>query len=154
MLQTRICDILGVTHPIVLGGMGGGHTAAPLVAAVSNAGGFGTLGVTGFSAASVQEQIPAIRAATDKPFGVNFLLFLIQEAALTAALESCPPVVSFAWPRPDQDLLTYVKDKTDSVRFARITWLQVLWTAMPFLQGALLKLRIRECRRKKSQNPS
>lgn len=114
MLQTRICDLLGVTHPIVLGGMGGGHTAAPLVAAVSNAGGFGTLGVTGFSAASVQEQIAAIRAATDKPFGVNFLLFLIQEAALTAALESCPPVVSFAWPRPDQDLRPYVRRVHDA----------------------------------------
>ncbi len=74
MLHTRICDLLGITHPIVLGGMGGGHTAAPLVAAVSNAGGFGTLGITGFSAAAVQERIGAIRAATSKPFGVNFLL--------------------------------------------------------------------------------
>jgi NAD(P)H-dependent flavin oxidoreductase YrpB (nitropropane dioxygenase family) len=114
MLHTRICDVLGITHPIVLGGLGGGHTSAPLVAAVSNAGGFGTLGVTGFSAASVQEQIAAIRAATDKPFGVNFLLFLIQEAALTAALESRPPVVSFAWARPDQDLRPYVQRVHDA----------------------------------------
>ena len=104
MLHTRICDLLAITHPIVLGGLGGGHTSAPLVAAVSNAGGFGTLGVTGFSAGSVQEQIAAIRATTDKPFGVNFLLFLIEEAALAAALESRPPVVSSAWARPEQDL--------------------------------------------------
>lgn len=114
MLHTRICDLLGIEHPIVLGGMGGGHTAAPLVAAVSNAGGFGTLGVTGFSAASVQEQIGAIRAATDKPFGVNFLLFRVQEAALAAALESRPPVVSFAWARPDQDLRPYVQRVHDA----------------------------------------
>jgi len=114
MLHTRICDLLGVTHPIFLGGMGAGHTAAPLVAAVSNAGGFGTLGVTGLSAASVQEQIGAIRAATDKPFGVNFLLFLIHEAGLTAALECRPPVVSFAWPRPDQDLRPYVQRVHDA----------------------------------------
>ena len=87
MLHTRICDLLGIMHPIVLGGLGGGHTSAPLVAAVSNAGGFGTLGVTGFSPASVREQTAAIRAATDKPFGVNFLLFLVEEAALTIGLE-------------------------------------------------------------------
>ncbi len=114
MLHTRICELLGITHPIVLGGMGGGHTAAPLVAAVSNAGGFGTLGVTGLSAAGVQEQIGAIRAATAKPFGVNFLLFLIQEAAFTAALESRPPVVAFAWARPDQDLRPYVQRVHDA----------------------------------------
>jgi len=114
VLHTRICDLLGITHPIVLGGMGGGHTAAPLVAAVSNAGGFGTLGITGFSAAAVQERIGAIRAATSKPFGVNFLLFLIQEAAFTAALESRPPVVAFAWARPDQDLRPYVRRVHDA----------------------------------------
>jgi NAD(P)H-dependent flavin oxidoreductase YrpB (nitropropane dioxygenase family) len=114
MLHTRICDLLGITHPIILGGMGRGHTAAPLVAAVSNAGGLGTLGVAGLSAASVQEQIGATRAATDKPFGVNFLLFVIQEAGLTAALESRPPVVSFAWARPDQDLRPYVQRVHDA----------------------------------------
>ena len=70
MIHTRICDLLGITHPIVLGGMATG-TSVPLVAAVSEAGGFGTLGVTGMSAAQVREQVAAIRAATAKPFGVN-----------------------------------------------------------------------------------
>ncbi len=96
MLHTRICDLIGIANPIVLGGMGGGHTAAPLVAAVSNAGGLGVLVATGFSAANVQEQIEAIRAATGKPFGVNFLLFLTEEAGLTAAFQSRAPVMSFA----------------------------------------------------------
>ncbi len=36
MIHTRICDLLGIRHPIVLGGMGTA-TTAPLVAAVSNA---------------------------------------------------------------------------------------------------------------------
>ena len=39
-LHTPLCDLLGITHPIVLGGMASG-TAAELVAAVSNAGGLG-----------------------------------------------------------------------------------------------------------------
>jgi len=114
MLHTRICDLLGIAHPIVLGGMGGGATSAPLVAAVSNAGGLGIVGLSGLSAASVQEQIAEIRASTDKPFGVNFLLFLIQEASLTAALETRPPLVSFAWARPDQDLRPYVQRAHDA----------------------------------------
>jgi len=52
MIRTRICDLLGIPHPIVLGGMGNA-TTAPLVAAVSNAGGFGTLGTSAFDAASL-----------------------------------------------------------------------------------------------------
>lgn len=106
MIHTRICDLLGITHPIVLGGMATG-TSVPLVAAVSQAGGFGTLGVTGMSAAQVREQVAAIRAATDKPFGVNYLLFRTDEAEFAAALEARPPVVSFAWARPAQELRTY-----------------------------------------------
>src|SRR5713101_7949953 len=102
MLHTRVCDLLGITHPIVLGGMGTG-TSVPLVAAVSNAGGLGTLGVTGLSSGQMREQIAAIRAVTGKPFGVNFLLFLVEEASFSAALETRPPVVAFAWARPDQD---------------------------------------------------
>ena len=68
MIHTPVCDLLRITHPIVLGGMASG-TSVPLVAAVSHAGGLGTLGVTGQSATQVRDQIAAIRAATDKPFG-------------------------------------------------------------------------------------
>src|SRR5262245_57261686 len=65
MIHTPVCDLLGITHPIVLGGMATG-TSVPLVAAVSNTGGLGILGVTGQSAAEIQEQIAAIRTATDR----------------------------------------------------------------------------------------
>lgn len=113
MIHTRICDLLGITHPIVLGGMGTG-TSVPLVAAVSEAGGFGTLGVTGMSATQVRDQVAAIRAATNKPFGVNYLLFRTDEAAFAAALEARPPVVSCAWARPDQDLRSYFQRVHDA----------------------------------------
>ena len=43
MIHTRLCDLLKIKHPIVLGGMGSA-TSSALVSAVSNAGGFGTLG--------------------------------------------------------------------------------------------------------------
>ena len=45
MIKTRLTELLGIRHPIVLGGMSGA-TTAELVAAVSGAGGLGTLGVT------------------------------------------------------------------------------------------------------------
>lgn len=106
MIHTPVCDLLGITHPIVLGGMASG-TSVPLVAAVSNAGGLGTLGVTGLDPTQMRDQIAAIRAATAKPFAVNFLLFLLNEASFVAALEARPPVISFAWARPDQDLTAY-----------------------------------------------
>ena len=45
-LHTKLCDLLGVEHPIMLAGMGG-VSYAELVAAVSNAGGYGVLGMAG-----------------------------------------------------------------------------------------------------------
>src|SRR5215470_14374482 len=113
MIHTPVCDLLGITHPIVLGGMATG-TSVPLVAAVSNTGDLGILGVTGQSAGEIGERIAAIRAATAQPFGVNFLLFLTNEANFAAALEARPPVVSFAWARPDQDLHHYVQRVHDA----------------------------------------
>lgn len=113
MLHTPVCDLLGITHPVVLGGMASG-TSVPLVAAVSNAGGLGTLGVSGQSAAQVRDNIAAIRAATDKPFGVNFLLFRTEEASFNAAIEARPPVISFAWARPEQELRHYFQRVHDA----------------------------------------
>jgi NAD(P)H-dependent flavin oxidoreductase YrpB (nitropropane dioxygenase family) len=106
MIHTRICDLLGIPHPIVLGGMGTA-TTAPLVAAVSNAGGFGTLGTSAFNAATLDAEIAAIRERTDKPFGVNHLLFQIQEEMFAVTLRTRPAVAAFAWARQDQDLRDY-----------------------------------------------
>jgi len=90
----------------VLGGMAGA-TAAPLVTAVSNAGGLGTLGLGRLSASQITEGIQAIRAATSKPFAVNFLAFLMSEDQFAAALAEAPPVMAFAWASPEQPLGEY-----------------------------------------------
>jgi NAD(P)H-dependent flavin oxidoreductase YrpB (nitropropane dioxygenase family) len=108
MIHTRICELLGVVHPIVLGGMGTA-TTAPLVAAVSNAGGFGTLGTSAFNAETLQAQIEGIRERTDKPFGVNHLMFQIQEDMFQVTLRARPAVAAFAWARKDQDLREYFR---------------------------------------------
>ncbi len=80
-LHTRICDILGIEYPMILAGMGptagrggGAAATAPLVAAVSNAGGLGVLGGAGSTPEQLQEEIRKVRSLTDKPFGVDLLL--------------------------------------------------------------------------------
>ena len=79
-------------------------TSVPLVAAVSNAGGLGTLGIARTPAEQIPKDISAIRDTTRAPFGVNFLLFVAREPAIDAALNARPPVFSAAWARADQDL--------------------------------------------------
>ena len=112
MIHTRICDLLGIDYPIVLGGMGTA-TTAPLVAAVSNAGGFGTLGTSAFNAASLEAEIAAIHERTDKPFGVNHLLFQIREDMYAVTLRARPTVAAFAWARKDQNLRDYFQRAHD-----------------------------------------
>jgi len=113
MIHTRICDLLGIVHPVVLGGMGTA-TTAPLVAAVSNAGGFGTLGTSAFNAATLDSEIAAIRERTQKPFGINHLLFSIQEEMFAVTLRAQPTVAAFAWARKDQDLREYFQRAHDA----------------------------------------
>src|SRR5687767_2603010 len=113
MIHTRLCDSLGIKHPVVLGGMGS-STSASLVAAVSNGGGFGTLGTSGASGAQITDTVKAIRAATDQPFGINHLLFRIDEDAYAATLKARPHLAAFAWARKDQDLRAYFRRAHDA----------------------------------------
>ncbi|MCD6554348.1 MAG: enoyl-[acyl-carrier-protein] reductase FabK [Chloroflexi bacterium] len=74
MIKTRLCTLLGITHPIIQGGMAWVATAE-LVAAVSEAGGLGILGGGNAPPDYVRAQIRETRQRTDKPFGVNIPLF-------------------------------------------------------------------------------
>jgi enoyl-[acyl-carrier protein] reductase II len=71
-LHTPLCDLLGVKHPIMLAGMGG-VSYAELAAAVSNAGGYGVLGMAGRGPDFIREQMRLVKSLTDKPFGVDLL---------------------------------------------------------------------------------
>lgn len=80
VLRTKLCDMLGIEYPILSAGMGptliGEETGAPvdLVVAVSEAGGLGVLGGSGYTVDELREAIREIKARTDKPFGVDLLL--------------------------------------------------------------------------------
>lgn len=106
MIRTPVCDLLKIEHPIALGGMGSA-TSPELVSAVSNAGGLGALGCHYLSPEQIRDRAATIRRQTNKPFGLNFLLFDTLADSLAAALELRPAVMQFAWARPEQDLKTY-----------------------------------------------
>ena len=109
MITTRFTELLGVRHPIALGGMASA-ASAELVAAVSNAGGLGICG-TPLRAAGVpvdaveaRAVVARIRELTTSPFGVNMLLFAFSDADVDAILALRPHVFATAWPTPATDL--------------------------------------------------
>ena len=83
-IHTKICDLLGVEHPVLLAGMGG-VSYAEVCAAVSQAGGFGSLGMAGVAPRDIADQMARVRDLTDKPFGVDLLT--AQPESLTAAVD-------------------------------------------------------------------
>ena len=70
-MKNRVTELLGVRYPIVQGGMQW-VGRAEMAAAVSNAGGLGTLGaLTQPTPEDLGREIDRCRAMTDKPFGIN-----------------------------------------------------------------------------------
>jgi nitronate monooxygenase len=107
----------GLKYPIFNAGMGG--LASPqLAAAVSNAGGLGATGVTNFAADVVRGVVSRIKAATDRPFAVNYLLAYDRSglSTLSAALEAGAPVIQFAWGIPSNDAVSAIR--TARAKFA------------------------------------
>ena len=74
-LRTPICDLFGIEHPVFLAGMGE-VAYADVCAAVSEAGGFGTLGMVGATPERIRQEMRAVRKLTSKPFGVDLLAAL------------------------------------------------------------------------------
>lgn len=84
-MHTRLTELLGVEHPVMLAGMGG-VSYAPLVAAVSAAGGFGCLGASTMGPDRMVAEMAAVREATDKPFGVDLLTAMPGDLAAQVEL--------------------------------------------------------------------
>jgi NAD(P)H-dependent flavin oxidoreductase YrpB (nitropropane dioxygenase family) len=95
MLHTTVCEMLGISHPVVQAGMARYGTSADLVAAVSAAGGLGTLGCLDRTAQDALAEIRRIRDRTDRPFAVNFVLHRCDEATFAACLDERVPVFTF-----------------------------------------------------------
>ena len=73
-MKTRITELLGIEHPIFQAAMSWASSNAPLVIAVSNAGGMGVLGAGPMRPDDFERTLDQIREGTRKPFGVNIPL--------------------------------------------------------------------------------
>src|SRR5262249_58574352 len=69
-MRTRLTDLLEVEHPVMLAGMGG-VSYHRLVAAVSEAGGFGCMGASTMRPEEMVEEMAKVRELTSKRFGVD-----------------------------------------------------------------------------------
>ena len=71
MPQDALLNRLGIQYPVIQGPMGGGPSTPELVAAVSNAGGLGSLGAAYLKPDEITAAIRRIKSLTNKPFNVN-----------------------------------------------------------------------------------
>ena len=74
-MRTRLTELLDIEAPVMLAGMGG-VSYHRLVAAVSEAGGIGTFGASTMRGGELEQEIAALKALTDRPFGVDLLTAL------------------------------------------------------------------------------
>ncbi|KAJ5403854.1 hypothetical protein N7509_003725 [Penicillium cosmopolitanum] len=75
-IQTPLCSLLKIQHPILLAGMARA-SSAPLAAAVSNAGGLGTVGGLGYTPEQLAEMLTELKSLLKDPslpFGVDLAL--------------------------------------------------------------------------------
>lgn len=128
MATSGLLKRLGFEHPIIQAPMGGGPSTPELVAAVSNAGGLGSLGVAYLAPDQIVEVIRRTRALTDKPFNVNLFAggyeaektvdpgpMLVLLAEIHAALELPPPAVPVVPPDPFDDQFEAVLEARPAV---------------------------------------
>lgn len=80
-----ITELLHIKYPIMQGAMAQ-IAKAPLVAAVSNAGGLGIIASGGMSGEELRAEIQKTKALTDKPFAVNLMLMMTNIEELTAVI--------------------------------------------------------------------
>lgn len=97
MLQSPICELLGIKYPVFQGGMAW-IADGKLAAAVSNGGGLGIIGAGNASGEVVREQIHIARTLTDKPVGVNIMLLspCVEDVAKVVAEEKVDVVTTGA----------------------------------------------------------
>lgn len=99
-LHSPVCDLLGCRYPLVLAGMGG-VARAELVGAVTQAGGFGFLGMVREPVDLIRTQVRALRERGVHRFGVNLIPAATDPELLDAQVATCValgvPVVGLFW---------------------------------------------------------
>jgi enoyl-[acyl-carrier protein] reductase II len=101
-MKTRITELFGIRHPILLSGMSW-ISVPEMVAAVSNAGGLGILATGVYSTTQTRAAVRRIRELTDKPFAANVTLYFpgAHENA-RVLLEEKVPVINISMGKGDK----------------------------------------------------
>jgi enoyl-[acyl-carrier protein] reductase II len=73
-VKTRITELLGIEHPIFQAAMSWASSNAPLIIAVSSAGGLGVLAAGPMRPEDFEKALREIKAGTSRPYGVNIPL--------------------------------------------------------------------------------
>lgn len=100
MFNTRMTELFGIKHPVMLAGANW-ITEPNLVSAVCNAGGLGIFATASCTPEETRQNIRAIKERTDKPFGINQVL--IGPGAkenIDIAIEEKVPVINYALGKP------------------------------------------------------
>jgi enoyl-[acyl-carrier protein] reductase II len=110
MFHTVICDLLGIRYPILQGAMQGGG-GVKLVAAVCEAGGLGVLPTFGGTNEKLVADIHAVRARTNRPFGVNIMPMGrgITERCAATCMEFGVPIVTTGRADPGEAVVRRLK---------------------------------------------
>src|SRR5215813_7318429 len=104
-MKTLFTERLGIQHPIIQAPMAGGGDTPALVAAVCEAGALGSIGATYLTPQQIVETCEAVRAATQRPFGINLFVPegpLPDDIATGAAIARVAPFYEeLGLPRPE-----------------------------------------------------
>lgn len=103
MFKTRITELFGIEYPIVSAGMGG-VALAELAAAVSEAGGLGTIALAGLSPEAIQNEISTARRITKKPLVVNLLVPFLAPGVIETLLKEPIQAITFFWGTPAEHI--------------------------------------------------
>ncbi len=107
-MKTRITELLGIEHPIFQAAMSWASSNAPLIIAVSNAGGLGVLGAGPLRPEDFKKILEEIKTSTSKPYGVNIPLNGKHAPDLLAiALEEKIPVMVASQGGPREHLARF-----------------------------------------------
>ncbi len=88
MTTPTVAELVDIQHSIIQAPMAGGTTTPELVAAVSNAGGLGSLGAAYLQPNEISDAVAAVRRLTTRPFCVN--LFVPQPAPAPGTWDARP----------------------------------------------------------------
>jgi enoyl-[acyl-carrier protein] reductase II len=94
MIRTPLCDLLGIEVPVICAPFGPWEQVE-LAAAVSNAGGLGSLGTAVRPVADLEAQWERMRTLTERPFAINHTVRPFSEEAFEATLRARPAAISF-----------------------------------------------------------